>query len=1469
MGRASDVIAVVVPAAAEKGTEGTEEAASIAGTEEASAVEGAEEAAEVAAEEVAPTREPSPTELESLWSAVGSPEAASSPPRAWEQRRRLPVTAAWSGAMEGPLLKQNTSHGGSEYARKVHCVLMGYTLFEFDTEQEARAMLWPRAEADVIGVSPAPTNSAALRSSSLSMARADASVTFVYTTNAGERVCAVAPSPRECERWIVALTLGVELLLLSGLPEAAGGAARCVAHAAPSPETTASHCAASGQQFGYTVTRHLCAASGRAFSAAHMAPAPLPLPGIGLAHATRLSDACAQAQQLLNASRCRARLLAAATHAAELEATLVRKYKADGRELWLCHSRGVITKRRGSDPARRSMPDDLDDEPLSPSVLFSDESLEARREREKEVAVAAHATYVATVLDPARTDPARLILELHYLCSAPPPFDDPLADAAAEKSKKPPPPATGAPPAPRASTDERTSSVAAPPSEGSDLQPMDDDDEARASVASTLVAPTDANGDLRAALTPPAHAGAVRDALSLLAEVRAADDDREATLVTKRNLVFYLPQLAHIYYRILPPRDAEAALRATLVEDLLLGASRRSFRFALRLAWFLVAYLEDRGAAPARRPHILRLLVELEAAAAFSYAGTTDAIRVARRRGRGGGDPWTLRNDTVAAAAMARRGPVAGEPSPFAGAVALELLPRAPAWLALELRRAAVALHKAAAKALEALDVPTDSLAEMVSAPCTPSVSQTRSDAAQYHDAPDDVLAREMRFVRAMCDVAETMRGVELSQRPARLKYELQALPRRTPLGHSPIGPTVVRRKRETGPQKSGRVSRVPPNEGHVFKTKARAPTLMLLETVDDDVAPLARIREERKEPDDDLVNQRRELRALVAPVLEEGPPEATAVAATRTVGVSSPPAAEAVTEESGIARRVASMPKILEAAYNAAQEEDDDEPETRRVPKTLAGSGSKKQAAAPPPRRVSSMNSLAALPENPKRGSAPSTPSKKEPDDETDDATTATALAADAAAAAEATTTAAAAEASAAPAATTTAAAAAAEEDAAAAQATTTAAAAAEADAAAAAAASEQLATTIELPDDLSRLADEPVASRSAARAEVVLALRQRPTLGLKLERLALLDTASASLSTASALDADDDDDGDDDDEYEAAIAATARKSLPATAEHPQLLLAADADTDDLEVYAKAKRKPGFGEPWVVQRERVRRASPIGDEPSWNLTSLIVKSNDDLRQEVCALQIIAACNDAFEAAGLAGDNGGLWLRNYSIVPTGASTGIIETMPDAVSLDALKKNSGVSLPQHFLAAHGRNGPVALARARKAFISSMAAYSLVCYILGLKDRHNGNLLLDTHGHVIHIDFGFMLGQAPGGSFSLERVPFKLTTEHVETMGGWNSDGFADFVVLLACGFIALQAHASKILALVEIMAKDSPFPCFRSGPAAVDKMRSRFKLGLTSNLQVANHVTELVRQSYNAYGTRQYDSFQYLTNGIYS
>ena len=49
---------------------------------------------------------------------------------------------------------------------------------------------------------------------------------------------------------------------------------------------------------------------------------------------------------------------------------------------------------------------------------------------------------------------------------------------------------------------------------------------------------------------------------------------------------------------------------------------------------------------------------------------------------------------------------------------------------------------------------------------------------------------------------------------------------------------------------------------------------------------------------------------------------------------------------------------------------------------------------------------------------------------------------------------------------------------------------------------------------------------------------------------------------------------------------------------------------------------------------------------------------------------------------------------------------------------------------------------------KKFINTLVAYCLVTYLLQVKDRHNGNILIRRDGSIIHIDYGFFISNSPG-------------------------------------------------------------------------------------------------------------------------
>lgn len=197
------------------------------------------------------------------------------------------------------------------------------------------------------------------------------------------------------------------------------------------------------------------------------------------------------------------------------------------------------------------------------------------------------------------------------------------------------------------------------------------------------------------------------------------------------------------------------------------------------------------------------------------------------------------------------------------------------------------------------------------------------------------------------------------------------------------------------------------------------------------------------------------------------------------------------------------------------------------------------------------------------------------------------------------------------------------------------------------------------------------------------------------------------------------------------------------------------------------------FQEPWHEKELQIRESSPYGHLQNWRLLSAIVKSGDDLRQELMATQLLqvriedrfflklriifkklpistksfetklrnfliqldcfknetktsVTSNLTFSTFQMFKqiwdeENIDLWVRPYQIVCLSNDSGLIEPILNTVSLHQIKKNSNKSLREYFVDEYGGEQTENFRSAQRNFMQSCAAYSIISYLLQVKDR----------------------------------------------------------------------------------------------------------------------------------------------------
>lgn len=261
--------------------------------------------------------------------------------------------------------------------------------------------------------------------------------------------------------------------------------------------------------------------------------------------------------------------------------------------------------------------------------------------------------------------------------------------------------------------------------------------------------------------------------------------------------------------------------------------------------------------------------------------------------------------------------------------------------------------------------------------------------------------------------------------------------------------------------------------------------------------------------------------------------------------------------------------------------------------------------------------------------------------------------------------------------------------------------------------------------------------------------------------------------------------------------------------------------------------------------KNKLKTTSKYSSLPGWSISSFIVKSGNILKHEYLAYQVLSQMKEIFGMEGLP-----IYIRNYQILLISDTAGLVETI-DAQSIHRLKFDMKFkTLEAYFQTLFSGED---LVNAKRNFLYSLVGYSLACFILQIKDRHNGNILIDGQGHIIHVDFGFTFGKHPG-IISVENAPFKFSSEYLSLID------MTEFKELFIKGFKALRKHREKLSRLVEIMKNGGYFE-----PFEFEEFVGRLRI-FDSEKELEGFCQGLIDRSIRNMRTVFYDQFQYLSNG---
>jgi len=217
---------------------------------------------------------------------------------------------------------------------------------------------------------------------------------------------------------------------------------------------------------------------------------------------------------------------------------------------------------------------------------------------------------------------------------------------------------------------------------------------------------------------------------------------------------------------------------------------------------------------------------------------------------------------------------------------------------------------------------------------------------------------------------------------------------------------------------------------------------------------------------------------------------------------------------------------------------------------------------------------------------------------------------------------------------------------------------------------------------------------------------------------------------------------------------------------------------------------------PFIITLRNPETGSRMDEVNSWKVVgkSILAKAGDNLMQDYLVQIVFRLFNAMWkDSSSVFTDDLVPYTAIYEVFPTGPKTGLLEVVDNVQSLKEFDWTA-------WKLKYENNTSV-----QRRMIRSAAGAYVGAYVLGVRDRHWDNILIAEESTLLHIDFGFLLGQEP----PIDAPRFSVSPamqEAFEGIGIWKT-----FLEVCGDAFLVLHRRAGRVLRTVEAVFPYAGFP----------------------------------------------------------